>query len=232
VCTENLIRIDLVTESLIVADDGALFFLFLGLIAPQRVVRVHPALQCPLAGWLVPDEEVIRVASARAYRMLLNHFTSMEAISGILIHGLLPREKDTVAPEDVLTAEDMFRLPVVWLTRAERPSDGMLLGDRMQARITVNLPPNGKRLVSWPDELQKLPKWREAERGAMFETGVDTSLWWMYFGTIAPERIVGVEAVSGEPIGPITLGVDVDRSDPLVIALVKTLQRLAIPLAS
>jgi len=164
--------------------------------------------------------------------MLLNHFTSMDAIPGILIHGLLPREEDTAALEDVLTAEDMFRLPVVWLTREERPRGRMLPADRMEARITVNLPSNGKRLVSWPEQLQKLPKWREAERGAMFETGVDTLLWWMYFGTIPPERIVGVETFSGEPIGPIAVGEDVDRSAPHVIALMKTLQRLAIPLAS
>jgi len=164
--------------------------------------------------------------------MLLNHFTSLDAIPGILVHGLLPREKDTVSPKEVFDLTDMFRLPVVWLTREERPRDGMLLGDRMEARITVNLPSNGKRLVAWPNELQKLPEWREAERGARLVNGVDTSLWWMYFGTIAPERIVGVETFSGEPIGPITLGEDVDRSDPFVIALMKTLQRLAIPLAS
>jgi hypothetical protein len=164
--------------------------------------------------------------------MLLNHFTSLDAIPSILIYGLLPREKDTVSPKAVFDLTDMFRLPVVWLTRQERPRDGMLLGDRMEARITVNLPPNGKRLVVWPNELQKLPEWRETARGAHLVNGVDTSLWWMYFGTIAPERIVGVETFSGEPIGPITLGEDVDRSDPFVIALVKTLQRLAIPLGS
>jgi len=165
--------------------------------------------------------------------MLLNHYTSLDAIPGILIHGLLPREKDTVAPEQVSEVTDMFRLPVVWLTREEKPRDRLLLGETMEARITVNLPSNGKRLVSWPEQLQTLPEWmREAERGVSFANGVDTSLWWMYFGTIAPERIVGVEAFSGEPIGSIALGEDVDRSDPRVIALVQTLQRLAIPLAS
>jgi hypothetical protein len=125
--------------------------------------------------------------------MLLHHFTHADLLPLIEERGLVPR-----ADVNLMTPGDQ---PVVWLTeqtslriqKAERigdwDKDEWLVGGT--ARVTVRIPTHDRKLARYIPWLKK--------HGA---PGVDPEMasatiarhWWVYFGSIPRDQIVGCTA--------------------------------------
>jgi hypothetical protein len=168
--------------------------------------------------------------------MILYHFTSKDAIPGILIHGLLPREGDRRRVADELPSPDdledvLFNIPVVWLTAEPKASPNIVGNlDRLAARISVDISSISTRLKSWPKWLRKWPKEvRDFERETETKfPEVNTGLWYIHFGAISPDRIRAVELATQEKI-EIKLDQEINSLAPEIVALKARLERLAIP---
>jgi hypothetical protein len=169
--------------------------------------------------------------------MILHHFTSADALIGILIRGILPREEQSLTTTDagdglINPSKALFNIPVVWLTKELKPNISTVPNpDRMAVRISVDVSSVSKRLMSWPKWLRKWSQeLRDLHRDSLKRwPEINTNMWYIYFGTISPARIRAVETTNQQKIS-MNQGHDIDPSDPKFIVLKATLKRLAIPL--
>jgi hypothetical protein len=116
--------------------------------------------------------------------MILYHWTHVEHLAAIAEHGLLPHLPDP----HYLTLDK----PVVWLTTAADEWSGH--------RLTARLQPNSKRLVNYATWLRGQHATMVGDSGKTW-TSVDIAAlmtperqanWYVYFGTIPPDKIEGL----------------------------------------
>lgn len=132
-------------------------------------------------------------AMPAANPMRLYHYTAGEYLRGIAKHGL------TVGA--VSTDHTLDNCIVgVWLTSSESPLghgfDVMNNHSKRQFRISADVPTSDGKLVKWSEwakkNLSPLAAWHLKQIAASVD-GVDASdTWFVYFGWIKPESIVGV----------------------------------------
>jgi hypothetical protein len=135
--------------------------------------------------------------------MKFYHTTTIERLPSIAREGLRPHVPGiTWDGGDPGVARLTFGDAVVWLTTD--PNEWRHDGGTAEAfsadarRLTVRLEANNKRLIEfWPWALKHNPHAIKASEHAeyLFATGHRSDLpnfraWWIYRGTIAPERIV------------------------------------------
>lgn len=118
--------------------------------------------------------------------MRLYHFTAGPRLRGIAQHGLTVGD----VPTDIARNEGRIG---VWFTSSQSP-DGHGLGgsalEKARFRLTVDVPENANlhRWTGWAEQNVTMQT-RVGLRGA--DGDADAS-WYVYFGWIAPERIVQV----------------------------------------
>jgi hypothetical protein len=145
--------------------------------------------------------------------MLLYHFTSREHMESILREGLsrgdvplreraplfetnavwftdIPQAEGCgLGDPHVLTEGERFQH---FYTFGEMPPPNSCYGDKKAVRITVAIPSSDRRLKRWTTYGRK-----HCEPGLydnlVRANGQTHKHWWLYFGTIAPERFRSVE---------------------------------------
>lgn len=133
--------------------------------------------------------------------MRLYHFTAAEYLRGIAQEGLTVGD----VPTDIHKMRGRIG---VWLTSTPTPEGHGLAGSRYDKagfRIEVDIDDNAPLLARWSDwSLRNVtPETRRIlNNAAARETGQDLSdTWWVYFGWIRPEQIVGVsDTETGEAV--------------------------------
>ncbi|MGH6882740.1 MAG: hypothetical protein ACREFM_17605 [Hypericibacter sp.] len=150
--------------------------------------------------------------------MLLYHFTHKDALAGIMAEGLW-RGEVPLTEREVLTAVNLTTSPtpqgmgvqiedkevdtVVLKAKGLLPQDApptIIFKAKTDIRIAVRVESRDRNLVQWRRFARKRlePRWRETlEKGNRPET------WWLYFGTILPDRfaMVALRTAAGyEPI--------------------------------
>ncbi|MBL6454526.1 hypothetical protein JMJ55_04265 [Belnapia sp. T6] len=112
----------------------------------------------------------------------LHHYTSYSRLGSIAARGLAFGEVS-------LTFQRVMQ--GVWLTDDTDPAGHGLIEAKREVRITVELDAADGSLHHWPDWGQRHLDSRLYQ--ALDRTGSGKSArWWVYFGIIAPERVVGV----------------------------------------
>ena len=124
--------------------------------------------------------------------MILYHYTDTENLPSIRVRGLIPHAVPNAARnDDPAVNAILYPEPIVWLTND--PTDNVA----QPARLTVRLEANSKRLVPYVEWLRKHhPNFKAAMRDATM-TGIAFDRWYVYRGTISPNKIDGL-ATSAE----------------------------------
>lgn len=137
--------------------------------------------------------------------MILYHTTRIKNLASIAREGLWPHVPGVVWDGgEPAVARLTHGRPVVWLTadgsewRHDRHEERISCAPDTR-RLSVRLEPNNKRLMAYWPWLQKhdLPaaacvnRWRaEAQLGLSERPDQNVPAWFVYFGTIPPDKIV------------------------------------------
>lgn len=133
--------------------------------------------------------------------MLLYHYTAGEYLRAIAKEGLTVGD----VPTDLARMRGRIG---VWLTSSPDPTGHGLAGsqlDKERFRIAVDIDDNAPLLKQWSDwsASNVTQETRKALNNAAGDEGTDLSdTWWIYFGWIRPERLIGVVDIdAGEEVG-------------------------------
>ena len=147
-------------------------------------------------------------------KMLLYHFTAAEYLEQIKVEGLTRGEVSTSPTETinavwltsnsnptghgltdghVLTAEERNLMERIG---GQRVPDGARFPNKRAFRITMKIPSSDRALVSWPKWARKRleKQWYEALSKS---GGRKDGTWYLYFGTIPPDRFTKIDDLRG-----------------------------------
>ena len=134
--------------------------------------------------------------------MILYHFTSTHHLPGILKEGLTTGDVP-VTPQGVGDV-------AVWFTERDM-SDGngltlppgsplRMTVDKTEVRIRVKILTTDRALKKWPQwGPKRLERWWYDR---LNKVGGHYKSWWLYFGTISPERFEAIEVRKGDEYVP------------------------------